>query len=102
MADLIINTSMLHDLAVQLAGIKGQVDNATKFVDSYRGGMGSGPVADAVHDMANIWSKKRDELGSQLDTLSQISQNASETYDKMDHDLAAVIEKAMTPAKKGA
>ncbi|MBS2534784.1 hypothetical protein KGQ20_18600 [Catenulispora sp. NF23] len=101
MADLVIDTGMLADLAKQLSGIKDQVDNATKFVDGYRGGMGSGPVSDAVHGMADIWSKKRDELDSQLDTLSQIAANASQTYEKTDRDLATCIEKAMSQTKSG-
>lgn len=99
--DVAVNTGMLGDLSKQLAGIKDEVDNATKFVDGYRGGMGSGPVADAVHGMADIWSKKREALDSQLDTLSKIAASAAQTYDKWDHDLAKCIENAMDQAKSG-
>jgi len=97
MADHInINTGMLADMGTQLGRLRDEFTNATKNVDGYSGEMGSGDVADAMHDFASDWSKKKGDLTAQLDALSKGATGSAQTWDGVDGHLADAIIKAMS------
>jgi hypothetical protein len=95
MADhLNVSTSMLTDVGHSLGTLKNEFEQSTTVVDSFRGFIGSGELADALGDFASDWSKKRDELCSLLEELGKIADSAAKTYDGIDQHLADALLKA--------
>ncbi|MBS2533549.1 hypothetical protein KGQ20_12285 [Catenulispora sp. NF23] len=95
MADHIkINTSTLHDIGTQLGRLRDEFKHSTDLTGHYTGSMGSGDVADAMHNFASDWSKKRDQLTQGLDTLATTATQAADHWDGMDKSLADVLTKA--------
>lgn len=96
MADHIkIDTGLLADMGTQLGRLRDEFNNATKIVDSFGGDMGSGDVADALHDFASDWSKKKANMVAQLDTLAKGATGSAQTWDGVDSGLAKCFDKAM-------
>lgn len=101
MADHInIDTKLLADMGTALGRLRDEFNNATRSVDGFGGDMGSGDVADAMHDFASDWSKKQGEMVSQLDTLSKGATGCAQTWDGLDQHLADAMIKAMTGGGK--
>lgn len=97
MADHInINTQMLADMGAALGRLRDDFNNATSKVDGFGGDMGSGDVADAMHDFASDWSDKKKNIVSQLDTLSKGATGSAQTWDGLDQHLADAMIKAMS------
>lgn len=90
-----IDTKMLADMGTQLGRLRDDFNNATGNVDGFSGDMGSGDVANAMHDFASDWSKKKGEMVNQLDTLSKCATGAAQTWDGLDKNLADAMHKAM-------
>lgn len=91
-----IDTKLLADMGTQLGRLRDDFNNATSQVDHFSGDMGSGDVADAMHDFASDWEKKKANMVSQLDTLSKGATGSAKTWDGVDQHLAQAIIKAMS------
>ena len=92
MADHIkIDTSMLADMATNLKSLHDDFAGSSDLADHYSGSMGSKEVADAMHNFATDWKKKREELTGNLDTLAKAADSASRTWDGVDRDLAKAL-----------
>jgi hypothetical protein len=101
MADHIkIDTSTLDQTAAELKRLHDDFNGSTGMTDHYSGYMGSGEVADAMHSFATDWSKKRDTLVTDLDTLAQIADAASKAWDGLDKDLAKALTDAASKTGK--
>ena len=91
-----IDTGLLADMGTQLGKLRDEFTNATKSVDGYGGDMGSGDVADAMHDFASDWDKKKGDITAQLDTLSKGATGSAKVWDGVDGHLADAIIKSMS------
>lgn len=89
-----IDTGKLRDMGGQLGRLRDEFSHSTDITKAAAGEMGSGDVADALNNFAGDWSKKRDELTKNLDTLSQTATKTADTWDGVDRDLAKAIEHA--------
>ncbi|WP_194898207.1 hypothetical protein [Catenulispora pinisilvae] len=97
MADHIsIDTHMLADMGTALGKLRDDFNNASSIVDGVGGDMGSGDVADALHDFASDWSKKKANVVGELDKLSKGATGAAQAWDGTDSKLADVLTKAMS------
>jgi hypothetical protein len=89
-----VDTRELATMGRTLSTLRSDFENGTNIVDSYRGFIGSGTLADALGDFSSDWSKKRDGLCKDLDTLSKCATAAAKTYDGVDGHLADALLKA--------
>ncbi|GAA2012886.1 hypothetical protein GCM10009839_04300 [Catenulispora yoronensis] len=97
MADHIaIKTSDLENIATTLTRLIGEFQDAGKTVDHYSGAMGSGRMADTLHEFATNWDVHKKKLLEQLQTLQSAADQSAKTWDGLDQDLA----KALTDASK--
>jgi hypothetical protein len=99
MADHIsINTAELADMAGTLSRLKDEFDGAGKIVDHYSGFLGSGRMADTLHEFATNWDIHKKDILKAIDTMATVCDDAAKAWDGLDRDLA----KALTDsAKKG-
>jgi hypothetical protein len=93
-----INTTELHNTADTLARLKSEFDNAGQIVDHYAGYLGSGRMADTLHEFATNWDIHKQAITKDLDHLAGITKEAADAWDGLDRDLA----KALTDAQKKA
>jgi uncharacterized protein YukE len=97
MADHIaINTAELERVAGTLKSLIGEFQNAGSTVDHYSGSMGSGRMADTLHEFATNWDVHKKKLLEQLEALQSAAEKGSEAWNGLDKDLA----KALTDAGK--
>ncbi len=89
-----VDTRELATTGRALATLRSDFENGTNIVDSYRGFIGSGDLADALGDFSSDWSKKRDSLCKSLDDLSKCATAAAKAYDGVDGHLADALLKA--------
>lgn len=89
-----INTTTLAEIGSRLKTLHDDFTHSTDIAGHYTGDMGSGDVAGAMSDFASDWSKKRDQLASELDTLAKTATMAAQTWDGLDRDLADALLKA--------
>ncbi|ACU73480.1 hypothetical protein Caci_4619 [Catenulispora acidiphila DSM 44928] len=83
-----INTGTLRDIGTQLGRLRDEFSHSTDITGAAAGEMGSGDVAGALNNFASDWSKKRDSLTQNLDTLSTTATQSAEHWDGLDADLA--------------
>jgi hypothetical protein len=95
MADHIaINTAELERVAGTLKSLIGEFQNAGSTVDHYSGSMGSGRMADTLHEFATNWDVHKKKLLEQLEALQSAAEKGAEAWNGLDKDLA----KALTDA----
>ena len=89
-----IDTGRLAAMGTQLARLHDGLSNSTDISSHYEGALGSGELADALHDFAGDWSKKKATLLGQLQELSQAATGAAKTWSGADGELAKALLKA--------
>jgi hypothetical protein len=99
MADHIkINTGELANIGDALSRLIGEFQNSGNIADHYSGDLGSGRMADTLHEFATNWNVHKKNLLSNLGNLQSAAAEGAKTWDGVDSDLA----KALTdPPKKG-
>lgn len=100
MADHIaISTSELASVAETLGRLKSEFDNADKIVDHYSGFLGSGRMADTLHEFATNWDVHKKDITKDLDNLAGIAGEAAKAWDGLDRDLAKALLDAAKKAQ---
>jgi hypothetical protein len=95
MADHIaINTAELENVASTLTHLISEFQDSGKTVDHYSGSLGSGRMADTLHEFASNWDVHKKKLLSQLEALQSAADKGAKAWNGLDADLA----KALTDA----
>jgi hypothetical protein len=69
--------------------------NGTRnLVDSYEGDLGSGEVADALHDFEHNWKDGRKKIDAHLDGLAQMADQVVSEIRRADRELADGLAKS--------
>jgi hypothetical protein len=97
-----INTAELRSISDTLSRLKDEFDHADKIVDHYSGDLGSGRMADTLHEFATNWDVHKKSILSDVDRLAKVSHDAADAWDGLDRDLAKALTDAEAKAKKDA
>ena len=92
MADHIkINTHDLEDVAGTLKRLMEEFKNSGNIVDHYAGSLGSGRMADTLHEFASNWDIHKKKLESQLEALQSVAEKGAQAWNGVDADLAKAL-----------
>ena len=94
-----IDTNQLASVADTLGRLKSEFDNANKIVDHYSGFLGSGRMADTLHEFATNWDVHKKDITKDLDNLAGIAGEAAKAWDGLDRDLAKALLDAAQKAE---
>jgi len=86
-----INTAQLASVGDTLGRLKDEFDNADKIVDHFSGFLGSGRMADTLHEFATNWDVHKKAITKDLDSLGGIASEAAKAWDGLDRDLAKAL-----------
>jgi hypothetical protein len=95
-----INTAELRSISETLKRLKEEFEGASNIVDHYSGFLGSGRMADTLHEFATNWDVHKKSILSDVDRLAQVSGDAANAWDGLDRDLAKALTDAEDKAKK--
>lgn len=97
MADHIaIDTHELENIAGTLTRLIDEFNNSGNIASHYAGDMGSGRMADTLHEFATNWDVHKKDLLSQLTALQSAADKGAKAWNGVDADLA----KALTDSGK--
>jgi hypothetical protein len=63
--------------------------------------MGSGRMADTLHEFATNWDVHKKKMLSQLEALQSAAEKGAEAWDGLDRDLAKALTDAASKKKEG-
>lgn len=89
-----INTAELASVGQTLGRLKEEFDGAGQIVDHYSGYLGSGRVADTLHEFATNWDVHKKGITKDLEHLAGIADEAAKAWDGLDRDLAKALQDA--------
>src|SRR3954471_15296783 len=89
-----INTHDLEEVAGTLTRLIDEFQNSGKTVDHYSGSMGSGRMADTLHEFATNWDVHKKKLLAQLEALQSAAEKGAEAWNGLDKDLARALTDA--------
>lgn len=92
MADFVIDTQVLRDTATILSSIHTEFSKSEKRVDAAIEAAGHWELEDAISDFATGWDKHRGELLEQVKGLKKVVNDAADTIEQVDTDMASDIE----------
>ena len=96
-----INTTELANVADTLKRLKEEFDGASAIVDHYSGYLGSGRMADTLHEFASNWDVHKKGITKDLDHLAGVADEAAKAWDGLDRDLAKALTDAEQKSKEG-
>jgi hypothetical protein len=85
----------LEDFARNLDTVRTTMNGTRKLFDAYEAKVGSGKVADALHDFEHNWKDGRKEIDGQLEGLAKMAGTAVREIKKADQELADELAKSM-------
>jgi hypothetical protein len=89
MADrLHVDLDGLEDFAGRLRSIRDRMNATRDMVDAYEGDLGSGEVAEALHDFEHNWKDGREKIDGHLDGLAQMADQVVSEIRRADRELA--------------
>ena len=98
MSDLLIDTTLLRDMASDVSLIQTEFDTAKATSQNLVDAVGHSGLADRVTAFASNWDHRRSELVEQLATLGENLLTAADGLENTDKELGECI----TPATQGA
>jgi len=87
-ADLVVNTENLRNLAHQLATVHGTLTAADGDARDLAGMIPHAGLASAVDSFTSGWDRRRKDLADRVDQLQQRADGAAEAFDGVDGQLA--------------
>jgi hypothetical protein len=78
----------LEDFAGRLRSIRDRMNGTRDMVDAYEGDLGSGEVAEALHDFEHNWKDGRKEIDAHLDGLAKMADQVVREIRRADRELA--------------
>jgi hypothetical protein len=85
----------LEDFARNLDTVRTTMNGTRKLFDAYEAKLGSGKVADALHDFEHNWKDGRKEIDGHLEGLSKMANTVVREIKKQDKELADELEKSV-------
>lgn len=98
--DIKLDLARLKQLSDDLTAIRNEFKNADDFSDSVSTATGNDDLAGTVHNFAHAWNEKRPEMTDAVEKLQKKYQIVTDNFTKLDHDLAASLEKARADEAK--
>lgn len=94
MADLVVDSKMLHDLNVRLQFVLQNLEQATPISRETAAACASGGLAETVRDFADDWDDNREDLLESIREISQMVNTVDDGFRKMDAELRNVLLRA--------
>ncbi|MBB5639487.1 hypothetical protein [Cryobacterium roopkundense] len=98
MSDLLVDTTLLRDMASDVSLIRTEFDSAKTTSRNLADAVGHAGLADRVTTFASNWDHRRGELVEQLATLGENLLTAADGLENTDTELGACITDAAQPA----
>jgi len=95
MADLVVDSAMLHDLHRRLAFVVSMLEQAEPLARYTAGACASGGLAEAVVDFAEDWEDHREDILNDVRTISNMVSTVDDGFSKMDAALRDVLLNAV-------
>ena len=86
-----INTQMVSDQAHRLGFARDAIEQDTSLLDFYDDYLGSGKLADRMHDVMKNWTTKRQEILDHLKSMADATQTVADAFQQEDVKFAAAI-----------
>jgi uncharacterized protein YukE len=83
-----IDTQMVADQAHRLSFTKDAIEQDTNLLDFYDDYLGSGKLADRMHDVMKNWTTKRQEILDHLTSMAQATQGVADAWNEEDQKFA--------------
>ncbi|MEU9735732.1 hypothetical protein [Streptomyces sp. NPDC048002] len=94
-SDLSLPLTELEDFGRRLRSIKTRMNHTKKMFQKYEDDIGDGTVNKALEDFESNWEDGREDIGQQLDALSDMSDAVVREFKKLDDELAKQVNDAM-------
>lgn len=94
MADLVVDSAMLHDLSVRLRFVVQMLERAEPLARHTAAACGHGGLAGAVIDFADDWDDNREDLLESIRTISSMVSSVDDGFRSMDAELRDVLLRA--------
>jgi hypothetical protein len=92
MSDLKADTTVIRECSNRLQLVYDEFTSRPNPADGYSSAeLGHPNIVGAFHDFADNWKLHRQGLAEKIRTLGLITQDAADTYDGIDADLAAAL-----------
>ncbi|GAA3026891.1 hypothetical protein [Microbacterium dextranolyticum] len=92
MADLVVNTDNLRNLASQLATVHGTLTAADGDAHALSGMIPHTRLASAVGEFASGWDRRRKDLADRVDQLQKRADGAADAFEGVDGQLADKLQ----------
>ncbi len=92
MADLVVNTDNLRNLANQLATVHGTLTAADGDARDLAGMIPHPGLASAVDSFASGWDRRRKDLADRVEQLHQRADGAADAFEGVDGQLADKLQ----------
>ncbi|MDI5962036.1 hypothetical protein [Streptantibioticus silvisoli] len=102
MSDLKADTRRLRECSKALQRIYDEFTNRSNPADGYSvGELGDARIASAFHDFGDNWRIHRKHLADKIRTLGVITEDAADSYEGVDAQLATALRKQDTARAHG-
>jgi len=99
MGGFTVTPAEVSALGDALLRVKAAVEGAEGVTESYRGFLGSGPIADRLDAAMKNWSEQRGKIIENLDAAGRAAKGAAEIYQQTDQSITGAS--AGKPAAAG-
>ena len=102
MSDLLVDTTLLRDMASDVSLIRTEFDTAKTTSENLADAVGHAGLADRVTAFASNWDHRRSELVEQLQTLGDNLLTVADGLESTDTELGECLTDAAQPTSTGA
>jgi hypothetical protein len=96
-----VDLGSLRETGAALHQIKQALQRAEDDVRSDQGVLGSGELADAMHDFASNWKIHREKLISSVEAHEKMAIECADAYEQVDRQLADALREAGSATPTG-
>lgn len=87
-----VDTVELQEVGHKLAALRDEFLGIEDTTDRYEGVVGSGEVAEALHEFSSNWSHKRTDIATNLRGVADIATKAATGYWEADLEIAQAFK----------
>lgn len=87
-----IDLAAVERVAVSLAALRGELDNAKDIANEGRTAVGSPVLGEALEDFATNWRRHRDRLVSSVDAVQAMAGQGAAAYRQVDGELTRALQ----------
>lgn len=92
MADLKVSYDKLEESNGNLKSISHELDTTCDHQSDIKGSLGSGDIADGMHDFANNWNYHRHKLLDKVKAMQEMTEQTLEQFQKVDSKLSSSFD----------